>query len=117
MVDDIDKRRSGDGAYRRAATYALAVIGLAALVAALTYWWAAARDRCADAEVVLCDTPAKVAVVFGPGAILLLGGLGAFILTYLAWRRGRPWVLWQGAGWFLFVLMTVYLAIGGGTAS
>ncbi|MEV6277016.1 hypothetical protein [Nocardia sp. NPDC051832] len=116
MVNDVEKRFSDDGTYRRAATYTLAILALTALVAALTFWWAAARARCSGADIVLCDTTSVVAVVFAPGAILLLGGLGAFVLTYLAWRRGKNWVIWQGAGWFLFVLMTMYLAIGGTTA-
>ncbi|WP_194813696.1 hypothetical protein [Nocardia sp. XZ_19_385] len=116
MVNDVEKRFSDEGTFRRAATYTLSVIGLAVVVAALTFWWAAARARCSGEDVVLCDTSARVAVVFGPGAVLLLGGIGAFVITYLAWRRGKNWVIWQGAGWFLFVLMTVYFAIGGSTA-
>ncbi|MGW0250619.1 hypothetical protein ACWDYH_28700 [Nocardia goodfellowii] len=113
MVNDVEKRWSDDNTYRRAATYGLSVIGVAVLVAALSYWWAAARERCSGADAVLCDTSSRAAVVFGPGVVLLLGGLGAFVITYLAYRRGKNWVIWQGAGWFLFVLMTVYLAIGG----
>ncbi|MFC9898448.1 hypothetical protein ACFVMC_32560 [Nocardia sp. NPDC127579] len=115
MVDDVEKRWSGDGTFRRAAAYVIVVLSFAGLVAALTFWWAASRARCA-AEAVLCDTSSAVAVVFGPGAVLLLGGLGAFVATYLVWRRGGKWVVWQGAGWFLLVMMTVYLAIGGVSA-
>ncbi|MEV0246951.1 hypothetical protein AB0H76_10220 [Nocardia sp. NPDC050712] len=99
MVNDVEKRFTDDGTFRRAASYVVAVLGIAAVVAAATALWAA-----------------RAAVVFAPGAVLLLGGLGAFVITYLRWRDGKNWVIWQGAGWFLFVLMTVYFAIGGGTA-
>nr|WP_280305053.1 hypothetical protein [Nocardia neocaledoniensis] len=79
--------------------------------------WAGGRSACADAPTTLCDGPAKAAVLLAPAVILLLGGLGAFVRTYLAWRRGQSWPLWQGAGWFLFLLMTVYLGVGAGAAA
>ncbi len=44
-------------------------------------------------------------------AILFIGGLGAFVKTYLVWRRGGTWPIWQGAGWFLLTLMLVCLSI------
>ncbi|MFC6010474.1 hypothetical protein [Nocardia lasii] len=103
-----------EGAYRRAALYGVVVVGVAALVFAVVNVWAAGRDGCAEASTHLCDTPAKAAVVIGPSLVLLLGGLGAFVQTYREYRDGKPWVTWQGAGWFLFILMTVYLAIGSG---
>ncbi|MFE3546393.1 hypothetical protein ACFXK0_25815 [Nocardia sp. NPDC059177] len=97
---------------RRAMRYAATIIALAALACALATVWAAQRDVCAAAQSRFCDTPAKTAVLAVPGAILLLGGLVAFVQTYRVWRRGGAWVIWQGAGWFLFVFMTVYLGIG-----
>ena len=39
--------------------------------------------------------------------ILLLGGLGAFVRTYQVCRARGRWWIWQGAGWFLLVLMLV----------
>ncbi|MFC4128399.1 hypothetical protein [Nocardia rhizosphaerae] len=117
MVDDVEKRWSNGGEGGQVARYLVAVIVSAALVAAVTGIWAARRSACAEAATTLCDTPAKAAVLFGPAVILLLGGLGAFARTYRQWRRGQNWPLWQGAGWFLFLLMTAYLAIGAGAAA
>ncbi|MGY0498542.1 hypothetical protein ACWZHB_08615 [Nocardia sp. FBN12] len=115
MVDDVEKRGSDDGEYRRAALYVVCVVGVAALVFAAVNVWAANRGACAQAHTHLCDTPAESAVVIGPSVILLLGGIGAFVRTYQRWRDGYSWRTWQGAGWFLFILMTAYLAIGAGT--
>ncbi|WP_228001065.1 hypothetical protein [Nocardia australiensis] len=117
MVNDVEKRFSDDRTFRGAATYALAVIAVAAAVFAITTIWAANRAACSTADTTLCDTPAKTAVLLGPTAVLLLGGIGAFVRTYQQWRHGRNWPIWQGAGWFLFMLMTVYLAIGGGSVA
>ena len=46
-------------------------------------------------------------------AILFAGGIGAFVRTYREWKAEGPWVAWQGAGWFLLVLMLVCLSIPG----
>ncbi|MGQ4615342.1 hypothetical protein [Nocardia sp. R7R-8] len=116
MVDDVEKRWRDPRGFRRAATYVTSVLAAAALVFLLAVLWAAQRE-CPDADKLLCDTAAQVAVVLGPAVVLLIGGIGAFVETYLQWRRGRTWPIWQGAGWFLFVLMVVYLGIGGGAVA
>jgi len=46
-------------------------------------------------------------------AILLAGGIGAFVKTYRVWKDEGAWPAWQGAGWFLLTLMLVCLAIPG----
>ncbi|MFE1592978.1 hypothetical protein [Nocardia sp. NPDC058705] len=113
MADDVAKTE--DQAFRLAVRYGLSVIAAAAVVCAIATVWAANRNACATADTRLCDDPAKIAVLFGPGLILLAGGIGAFVHTYQRWRDGRSWRAWQGAGWFLFILMTAYLAIGAGS--
>ncbi|MEU4811365.1 hypothetical protein AB0H20_19380 [Nocardia fluminea] len=110
-----ERQRSDDGEYRRAALYVVGVVGVAALVFAAVNGWAASRGACAAAQTHLCDTPSEAAIVIGPSAILLLGGIGAFVRTYQRWRAAGSWRTWQGAGWFLFILMTAYLALGAGT--
>lgn len=44
-------------------------------------------------------------------AILFIGGIGAFVKTYLVWRDGGTWPIWHGAGWFLLTLMLVCLSV------
>ncbi|MFB7723382.1 hypothetical protein [Nocardia sp. NPDC056100] len=116
MVDDVEKRWRHPRTFRRAARYVLIVLALAAVVGAGATVWAAARERCLDADTMLCDSASKLAVGLGPGLVLLFGGIGAFVLTLREWRAGGAWPIWQGAGWFLFTLMVAYLAIAGGSA-
>jgi hypothetical protein len=46
-------------------------------------------------------------------AILLAGGIGAFVKTYRVWKEQGAWLACQGAGWFLLALMLVCLSIPG----
>ena len=46
-------------------------------------------------------------------AILLAGGIGAFVKTYRVWKEEGAWPAWQGAGWFLLTFMLVCLSIPG----
>ncbi|MFI6772441.1 hypothetical protein [Nocardia sp. NPDC050412] len=118
MVNDLEKRWTADErTFRRVAIYVAAVLVVAALVFVTTAIWAAQRRACAAAETMLCDTAAKTAILTGPTVVLMLGGICAFVQTYRVWRRGRSWPIWQGAGWFLFTMMIVYLGIGGGSVA
>ncbi|MFF2083597.1 hypothetical protein ACFVVM_07460 [Nocardia sp. NPDC058176] len=115
MADDVDKPGNDEQSFRQAVTYGLSVIAVAAVIGVLTTVWAANRSACVAADTRLCDDAAKTAVLFGPAVILLAGGIGAFVLAFRRFRAGRNWRTWQGAGWFLFVLMTAYLVIGAGS--
>ncbi|WP_368680842.1 hypothetical protein R1X32_11715 (plasmid) [Rhodococcus opacus] len=77
------ERWSDKSAFRSAATCAGAVIAVALAVMALTVVWAATgRRECADrGQSLLCPDPARMVPVFVPTAILLLGGLGAFVVA------------------------------------
>jgi uncharacterized membrane protein YkgB len=112
MVDDVEKRWHDPGMFRRAVTYTIGVVVVAALVLIAIQVWAARREACGGAAVTYCDTASRAAVLGGPGLVLLLGTVGAFVRTYRVWRRHRTWPIWQGAGWFLLVLTLAYLAIG-----
>lgn len=114
-INDAEKRWSSDReGFRRAVRYTLTVLGIAALACAATTIWSA-TTQCRDADSLLCNTPTQVAVLFGPGVLLFLGGIGAFVETIRVWRRGGTWPIWQGAGWFLFLIMLFYLGIGATT--
>ncbi|WP_368680617.1 hypothetical protein R1X32_10555 (plasmid) [Rhodococcus opacus] len=112
MTEDVEKRWSDGATFRRAASYAGVVIGAALSVMVITVVWVAAgeADECADEEMV-CSTPGRYLLVFVPTGILLLGGLGAFVRAYRAWRTGGTWPIWHGAGWALLVFMLIYLGI------
>lgn len=114
MVDDVEKRWHDPGMFRHAARYAIAVLVIAALVFALVAQWAHRREPCRSAASAYCDGTSQAAILGGPGLVLLVGTLGAFLATYRAWRRRAAWPIWQGAGWFLLTVTIAYLAIGGG---
>jgi hypothetical protein len=97
MTHDVEKRFDRPGAFRAAAIYVLAVVAVAA--GAFAVYAFAARGS----VVAACIVP----------AILFVGGVGAFLKTYRAWKAQSGWPAWQGAGWFLLVLMLVCLSIPG----
>lgn len=112
MVDDVEKRWSDPQGTRQAFRFGVAILALAALTGVIIAIWAAARDAC-EAGPMLCDTTSQVAMVVGPAVVLAVGWIGAFVITFLRWRQGRVWPIWQGVGWFFFLLLLAYLSIGG----
>nr|WP_271209655.1 hypothetical protein [Rhodococcus wratislaviensis]GLK34334.1 hypothetical protein GCM10017611_11810 [Rhodococcus wratislaviensis] len=110
-----DMMTSGvDLTFRRAATYTVAVIGGAVVVALLSVaWMSIGSGDCAE-SMMECAGEEKYVLVFGPPALLLLGGVGAFVQTYRVWRAGGRWPIWQGAGWMLFVFMLIYASLSAG---
>ncbi|MFZ2512764.1 MAG: hypothetical protein WAW85_16920 [Gordonia sp. (in: high G+C Gram-positive bacteria)] len=86
---DVEKRWADSSAYRRAAMYTLGVIVVALVVLA----------------VFAATGGVNRGLAIAVPAIFLAGGLGALILGLSAYFRGQQWVIWEGAGWFLLVLM------------
>ncbi|TSD99584.1 hypothetical protein FOS14_11970 [Skermania sp. ID1734] len=112
--NDVEKSWHDRGSFRHAVAFTFADIAAAliALIAALI--WASNRAACAQADSVLCDGSARTVVLFLPALVLLIGGLIAFGKTYLVWRNGGAWPIWQGAGWVMFVCLLLFLGVGGG---
>ena len=54
----------------------------------------------------------RTLLALGAPVILLIGGLWAFVRTYQLWRERGTWWAWQGAGWFLLILMLLALTMG-----
>lgn len=94
----------------RTATIFTAAVSFAAILATVLIVISAGRhsEECADAAFAVCANPERNLLGILPPSILLFGGIGAFVQTYRTWRAGKAWPVWQGAGWFLFVFMTVY---------
>lgn len=94
---DVEKRFDRPPTFRAAARYAGAVVAVAALV--FVVYAFTARESVIAASLI--------------PAILLAGGIGAFVKTYRVWKQQGAWPAWQGAGWFLLLLMLVALSIPG----
>jgi hypothetical protein len=99
---------SGRAAARFALLMALAGVGFL-IVAAL---WAHGCDVGAQRDTATCGPVQRTLLGLGAPLILFVGGLWAFRRTYRLWRERRPWWAWQGAGWFLLLLMLLTLTMG-----
>ncbi|MCT7660856.1 hypothetical protein [Mycobacterium deserti] len=80
----------------------VAAAGIAFLVVAAV-WVSTCSGSVADTAA--CGAPQRTLLAVGAPAILLAGGLRAFVRTYQTWRRNETWWVWQGAGWLLMTLM------------
>jgi hypothetical protein len=102
--------RQDDANVRAAVRFGLvvAVAGVAFLVAAAV--WVGTCDG-STVDTVACGAPQRTLLAIGAPAILLIGGLRAFVRTYQTWRKHETWWAWQGAGWFLMTLMLLVLTM------
>jgi hypothetical protein len=114
MTNDVEKRWNDKAALRSAAIHVAASVGTAALAMALILVWTVARqDGCTTTEFAACTETERATLAVVPATILLCGGIWALIRAYRAWRNGRSWPIWQGAGWALLTLMTIYVIVSG----
>ena len=95
--DFAEKRVDKPGTARAAVTYTAVVVAVAGL--AFAFYAFGARDSVYAASLV--------------PLFLFLGGVGAFVRTYREWKAERGWAAWQGAGWFLMLVMLFTLAVPG----
>lgn len=79
------------------------------LVAAL---WVSTCSGVMAVDTVACGAPQRTLLAFGAPVILLASGVWAFLRTYRIWRDHGTWWAWQGAGWFLLMLMLLTLTMG-----
>lgn len=90
-------------------TVLAAVSGVAFLIVAAL--WASTCNG-ATVDTAACGVPQLTILASGAPLILLAAGSWAFLRTYRTWRDGGTWWGWQGAGWFLLMLMVVTLTTG-----
>ncbi|BBZ10210.1 hypothetical protein [Mycobacterium branderi] len=86
------------------------VAGVAFLIVAAL--WVSTCNGVMAVDTAACGAPQRTLLAFGAPAILLAGGLWAFVRTYRIWRDEGTWWAWQGAGWFLLMLMLLTLTMG-----
>lgn len=113
MTSDVEKRWNDPRTFRSAVWFTVAVVIVALAVMGAAILWSVTGDgnQCADARFAVCESPERYILAMAPTAILLIGGIIAFVRSYRAWRVGGVWPIWQGAGWALFVLALIYLGI------
>lgn len=59
-----------------------------------------------------CGRPQRLVLALGAPVLLFAAGLRAFLRTYRLWKVNGRWWAWQGAGWFLMLLMLLVLTMG-----
>lgn len=105
-------REQGRRTFAAAARFTGLVVVVALLVLGLgLVWVSGCKSEAGEQALAHCDRLQRNAVGIGSPLILLLGGIGAFVRTYRIWRAGGRWWIWQGAGWFLLMLMLVELTM------
>ncbi|MGA8543688.1 MAG: hypothetical protein WB785_00315 [Mycobacterium sp.] len=107
-----DRLGHEDNEVQAAARFAVlaAIAGLAFLVVAAL--WASTCKGAMAIDTVACGAPQLTILAVGAPLILFGAGCRAFLRTYRIWRDGGIWWAWQGAGWFLLMLMLVTLTMG-----
>ena len=110
MYQSPNDLRQDDANVRDAVRFGLGVAaaGVAFLVVAAVWVSTCGGDT---ADTMACGAPQRTLLAIGAPAILLIGGLRAFVRTYQTWRRQENWWAWQGAGWFLLTLMLLILTM------
>jgi hypothetical protein len=106
--DDNTADNEVHSAARFAGLAALAGVGFL-VVAAL---WDSTCKGPMSVDTVACGAPQLTMLAIGAPLILLGAGIWAFVRTYRVWRDHGTWWGWQGAGWFLLILMFVTLTMG-----
>jgi hypothetical protein len=93
LRNDVEKRWHDPAVAHSAKIYVASVIGVAAAAFVATVLWH------------------SVVAAFLVPIVLFVGGVGAFVKTYLIWRADGTWPIWQGAGWILLLLMLLCLGV------
>ncbi len=110
---DPARRFQNKRTFARAVWFSLAVVVLAVITFAATVMWIGQCSISLDVDKALCSRDGIPLIALVSPTVLLIGGIMAFVQTYRVWRRRESWWVWQGAGWFLLVLMVMNLMLAG----
>ncbi len=95
--------------FARAARFTAADVATALVVLGLALWWV---DGCSSGQgLERCGVLQRNFLAIGAPLVLFLGGGWAFVRTIQVWRARGRWWIWQGAGWFMLLLMLVVLVM------
>ena len=112
MSPDTDNPQRDRAAFAAAAKFVgiFVAIALLVLLAAMA-WLSGCKAGTGEGALDGCNALQRNTLAVGPALVLFVGGAGAFVRTYRIWRDRGGWWIWQGAGWFLLVLMLVVLTM------
>ena len=112
MAPDTSSPRRDRATYIAAAKFvgAFVVIALVVFFGALI-WLSGCKTGSGQGALEHCSGVQRNTLAIGPAVILAVGGVWAFVRTYQTWRAYGGWWIWQGAGWFLLMLMLIVLGM------
>jgi cytochrome bd-type quinol oxidase subunit 2 len=112
MSPDTDNPQRDRATFAAAAKFACVFVAIAVLVLlAAMAWLSGCKTGTGEGALDTCSTLQRNTLAVGPAVVLFVGGVWAFLRTYQTWRARGGWWIWQGAGWFLLVLMLVVLTM------
>ena len=74
-------------------------------------WMSGCKRAAGQGALDNCSALQRNTLAIGPAVTLVIGGVWAFLRTYEVWRARGGWWIWQGAGWFLLMLMLLVLGM------
>ena len=95
--------------FAAAARFTAVVVAAALVVLGLALLWVNGCKSGGGDALANCGPLQRNLLAIGSPLILLFGGVWAFVRTIQLWRARGRWWIWQGAGWFMLVLMLVML--------
>ncbi|ALR11789.1 hypothetical protein BST43_13565 [Mycobacteroides saopaulense] len=113
MYSDADRKSRDRRSFVHAVRFSLGVVALAVVALITAIVWMGQCSVSLDVDQALCGKRGTPLISMAAPGILLIGGIVAFAQTYRVWRRRESWWIWQGAGWFLLLLMVVMLVLAG----
>ena len=112
MAPDTSNPRRDRQTFAAAARFTGVVVAIALMVLfGCLAWVHGCKSGTDQVSLAHCSGLKRNSLAVGPAAILAIGGIWAFVRTYQVWRARGGWWIWQGAGWFLMLLMLVVLAM------
>ena len=107
-----DRLGQQDGEVQAAVRFAVAAAAVGVGFVIVAALWVSTCNGAMAVDTAACGAPQRALLAFGAPVILLAAGSWAFLRTYRVWRDRGTWWAWQGAGWFLFMLMLLTLTMG-----
>lgn len=96
--------------FASAARFTAIDVSIALVVLGLALWWVGGcKSGQGPDALARCGTLQRNFLAVGAPLVLFLGGAWAFACTIKLWRARGRWWIWQGAGWFMLLLMAVVL--------
>lgn len=93
-----------------AARFTVADVAAALVVLGSALWWVSGCKSAGGVDTLAqCGMLQRNFLAIGAPLVLFLGGAWAFVRTIQVWRARGRWWIWQGAGWFMLLLMLVFL--------